>query len=100
MVKITEKTKNRLRFEIPEEGHTFLNILSTKLLDCKGVEIVTYDEGTHITPDSVMEINTKGKTDPVKSLIDALDSLIKECEDMGKELKKGFSSDMESEKAG
>ncbi len=80
-IKVLEKEKNKLRFEIKGESHTLCNYLKDELWNDKDVSVVGYQVEHPLTASPVFTIETKTK-DPKKAVLEA----IKRIEDRNKEL--------------
>lgn len=71
-LKVLQRSKNELKFEIQGEGHTFCNLLQYVLLQDKGVEMAGYDVPHPLVPNAVLYIRTKRESTPEKALSRAL----------------------------
>ena len=75
-IRILEETKNELRIEIGEEGHTFCNPLQKVLLEDKGVEIAGYNIAHPLRSNPTVYIRTKGNLKPKTVLQKAVKKLL------------------------
>ncbi len=82
---ILENTKNRLKFEIKGEGHSFCNMLKSQLWNENNIEIAGYHIEHSLVSEPVFVIQTE-KGDPKKVLLDAVEELQKR----NKALKESF----------
>jgi DNA-directed RNA polymerase subunit L len=83
-----ENEKNRLKFQIKGEGHTFCNVLKKELWNDKSVEITGYNIEHGMTTDPVFTLEVS-KGDPKKVLLEAvsrLKKINKEIKDKSKTL--------------
>ncbi len=85
-IDLIENAKNRLKFTIQGEGHSFCNILRKELWHDKNVDIGGYYVEHSLLPEPVFTIQTT-KSDPKKALLQTIDRLHK----LNKELKETFA---------
>jgi len=85
---LLESEKNKLRFEVIGEGHTFCNVLRKELWNDKEVEVAGY----HIEHDMVSEplfiVESKGNAK--NALIDASERLLKRNKEFLDKVKKSL----------
>lgn len=86
-IKIIEKSKNKLKFELVGEDHTFSNLLKDALKSIKHVEIATYSVDHPLISNPEFLIQTDGE-DPIKCLNDAAKSMQKTLSEMQKDAEK------------
>jgi len=82
---ILENTKNRLKFEIKGEGHSFCNALKSELWKGDNIEITGYHIEHSLISEPVFVVQTS-KGDPKKVVLDAAERLQKR----NKTLKEAF----------
>ncbi len=70
IILISEKD-SELKLEVQGEGHTLLNLLQQILMNYKNVESVGYDVPHRLVDSAVFHIKTKGKDNPVSTIIKA-----------------------------
>ncbi len=73
-IKVLEKEKNRIKFEIIGDRHTMGNILSKELWNDKSMVISGYRLEHPLVSNPVLICETSGK-DPVKAIEDAVKRL-------------------------
>ncbi|MEM2933630.1 MAG: DNA-directed RNA polymerase subunit L [Methanocellales archaeon] len=86
-IKVLSKSEREIEIEIGGEGHTFLNLMKSALLQDKRVEAATYDIEHPLISDPILYLRTDG-SDPFEVLRDAASQIGKQCD----ELKKKFLS--------
>lgn len=86
-IKIFSKSDREIEIEVVGEGHTFLNLMKSALLQDKRVEAATYDIEHPMISDPILYLRTDG-SDPVTVLKEAATSISKQCDDF----KKKFTS--------
>lgn len=77
-VSIIEEKKNRMVLEIKEEGHTFCNALTKELWNDEHVKISAYSSEHPLKNVMKVIVETDGKKEPKKALLDAAARLAKE----------------------
>lgn len=77
-----ENEKNRIKFQINGEGHTFCNVLRKELWGDKNIDIAGYSIEHSLTSHPIFTVEVS-KGDAKKALLDAVDRLKK----LNKELK-------------
>lgn len=82
-INILEETKNRIKFEIKGESHTFCNALRSELWNDKNVEFAGYHIAHPLVSEPVMILETSGET-PRKALDNAVERLKDKIKDMQK----------------
>lgn len=82
---ILENTKNRLKFEIKGEGHSFCNVLKSELWEEDNMEIAGYHIEHSLVSEPVFVVQTS-KGDPKKIVLDTVERLQKK----NKALKEAF----------
>lgn len=85
-VRILKETKNELKLEIEEAGHTLCNLLQKELLKNEKVDIAGYDVPHPLTLKAIIFIRTKEKAKPRK----VLEETVKQIQKQNKELKKAL----------
>jgi len=75
-IKILEKGKNRLKFELVGKTHTLANVLSKELWNDKDVAVAGYTIEHPLTGNAKMVVETHS-SDPKKALINAIERLKK-----------------------
>jgi len=86
-IKILERGKNELKFELEGEGHTFCNLLQKVLLESKDVEMAGYHVPHPLAANPVVYVRTKRGKVPEKVLIEAAEKM----KEMQKEFMKAFN---------
>ena len=84
-IKVLEKSKNKLLFEIEGETHTFCNILKEELWKDEAVVVSAYKKEHPLIGTPTMIVETKGK-----SAIDALKDAVKRLKKENSKAKKAF----------
>jgi len=86
---VLEKTKNKIKIEIKDEGHTLCNILRDELWTIKDTEIAGYRIEHPLVSNPIIVLETK-RDKPEKVLLSAVQKLkkkVKELREEGKKLK-------------
>lgn len=86
-INILEKGKNKLKFELKEEDHTFCNLLKDELWNDKHVKVSTYNIKHPLINVPMFILETDGK-DPKKALEDAAKRLGKIVDKFKKDFSK------------
>ncbi len=76
-IKVLSKSKNEIKIEIEGAGHTLCNILQTKLLEDKNVDLAGYDVPHPLTAKSIIYVRMNGTSKPETALIKAAKEAIK-----------------------
>lgn len=79
-INVLEQKKNRIKFEIGGEDHSFCNVLKKELLNDSHVKIATYAIEHPLIAKPQMIVETDGNEDVVKALKDAAKRLGKTAE--------------------
>lgn len=82
-IKVLSKSEREIEIEIGGEGHTFLNLLKSALLQDKRVEAATYDIEHPMISDPILYLRTDG-SDPVEVLRDAASQVSKQLDEFKK----------------
>ena len=85
---VLEQTKNRLKFELKGEDHSFCNVLKKELWSDKATDISGYYVEHSLVSQPVFTVKTKSG-DPKKVVLDAVDRLktwTKDMKDLAKSL--------------
>ncbi|MEM2924500.1 MAG: DNA-directed RNA polymerase subunit L [Methanocellales archaeon] len=82
-IKVLSKSEREIEIEIGGEGHTFLNLLKSALLQDKRVEAATYDIEHPLISDPILYVRTDG-SDPVEVLRDAASQVSKQLDEFKK----------------
>ena len=84
-LEVLESTKNRLKFKLKGETHTFCNILRRELWNDKSTKIAGYrvEQGLEAEPIFLLETGSK---EPKKVLQDAITRLRKEFNELESKL--------------
>ena len=85
-LEVIENEKNRLRFEIKGEGHSFCNALKSEIWN-ENVEVAGYHIEHSLTANPVFVVETS-KGDPKKTVLDAVECLRKKNKSLKEQLKK------------
>ena len=85
-LKILNRTSNKLKIEIKDEGHTLCNLLESVLLEDEDVEFAGYDIVHPLVSNPIVSIHTKNKKPE-----DALRAAVEKILETGKELTEEFS---------
>lgn len=86
-IEILESSKNRLKFKIKGETHTFCNILRRELWKDKSTKVAGYKIEKSLENEPIFIIETESK-DPKKSLLEAANRLKKEFKELEPKLTK------------
>lgn len=86
-IKVIEQSKNKLKFEIVGEDHTFSNLLKDALVKVKHVDIATYVVDHPLISNPEFFIQTDGE-DPIKCLKEAVKSMQKTLSTLQKDIEK------------
>jgi len=82
-VKILEHEKDKLRFVIEGEGHTFVNALVEEVLLDPEVDLAKYViEFQFSDPEVLITMKPKAKKTPEKVVLAALKTISKGCDDL------------------
>ncbi len=86
-IEVLESTKNKIKFKIKGETHTFCNILRRELWNDKSTKAAGYriEKSLENEPIFILETNDK---DPKKVLLDSTNRLRKEFNELGSKFKK------------
>ncbi len=84
---VLEQSKNRIKFELKGEDHTFCNALKKELWNDKNIEISGYYVEHSLVSEPVFTVQVKSG-DAKKAVLDAVDRLKK----WNKEMKEHFKS--------
>jgi len=76
-IKVLSKSKNEIKIEIEGAGHTLCNILQTKLLEDKNVDLAGYDVPHPLSAKSIIYVRMIGTSKPETALIKAAKEAIK-----------------------
>lgn len=87
-INVLERTKNGLKIELENEGHTFCNLLQHTLLQDKTVEIAGYDIPHPLVSHPILRIRTKGNKSPERALANALEAIRETTDTFLKEFEK------------
>jgi len=74
---VLSKSKNEIKIEIENVGHTLCNVLQKKLLENKNVDLAGYDIPHPLSAKSVINVRMKGTSKPETALINAAKEVIK-----------------------
>ncbi len=91
-VKILKRSKNELRIQIDEEGHTFCNVVQKALLEDKRVDLAGYNIPHPLTKIAVFYIRTKTRSRPEV----VLHAAVKEVQKNTKDFKLSFDKALKS----
>ena len=86
-INVLENTKNRLRFEVKGEGHSFCNIIKSELWNQKNVEIAGYHIEHSLVSEPVIVAQSE-KGDTKKIILDAVEDLHKKNKSLREAFKK------------
>lgn len=75
-IKVLEKTKNRIKFELEGKTHTLCNAISSELWNDKDIVVAGYNLEHPLISNAVLIVETS-KGDPKKALLKAMDRLKK-----------------------
>ena len=84
---VIENTKNRIKFELSGEGHTFCNALKKELWNESGVEISGYHIEHSLVSEPIFVVETS-KGDPKTLVLKAVEKLRKKNKDLKELFKK------------
>ncbi|MCW3981436.1 MAG: DNA-directed RNA polymerase subunit L [Candidatus Bathyarchaeota archaeon] len=91
-VKVLKRSKNELKIQIDEEGHTFCNVIQKALLEDKRVEMAGYNIPHPLTKSAVLYISTKARSKPEV----VLRAAVKEVQKNTKDFKLSFNDALKS----
>jgi DNA-directed RNA polymerase subunit L len=86
-IKILEESKNKLKFELKDESHTFCNILRKELWNDSSIKLAGYNIPHSLTGNPIFIIETTN-TSPKKALLSAISRLQKKNKDFKEKIKK------------
>ena len=86
-IKILEESKNKIKFELISEGHTFCNALRSELWENKATEIAGYNIEHPLVSNPVFILETKDGN-PKKALLEAVSGLKKKTKELRDLIKK------------
>jgi DNA-directed RNA polymerase subunit L len=89
-LKVVEKGKNRLSFELIGEGHSFCNALKKELWENKHVKAAGYTIKHPLVGIPKLIVETDGSESPEEALKSAAKSLKKKCDEFKKEFTKAL----------
>ena len=72
---IIEQSKNKLKFKIEDEGHTFCNILRKELWEDQHIKVAGYNIEHPLLGHPLFIVETDGKESPKKALANAVTRL-------------------------
>ena len=82
-LKILEQEKDKLKFSLEGEGHTFVNALVEELLLDPEVDVAKYViEFQFSDPVILVTMKPKAKKTPEKAILAALKTISKRCDDL------------------
>ncbi len=87
-LKVLERSKNRVKFEVIGEGHSFCNALRKELWNDKSVEIAGYNIEHSLVGEPVFTVETSRK-DPKDVILETVENIRKrnkELKDLFKKL--------------
>ena len=84
-IEVLESTKNKLKFKIKGENHTFCNILREELWEDKQTKVSGYNVKKGLETEPVFILETESK-DPKKVLLDGIDRLRKKFKELDSKL--------------
>ena len=84
-LEVLESKKNRIRFKVKGETHTFCNILRRELLKDKSTKNVGYRVEQALESEPIFLLETEDKV-PKKVLLDAVGRLKKEFKELNSKL--------------
>ena len=85
-LKILREDANELELEFVGEGHTFMNLLKSSLLEDPGVIVATYDIKFPNISHPIMYLRTKEDRRPRSILNDAVDRIISKFDALSEEM--------------
>ena len=91
-VKVLKKTANELKIEIEGAGHGLCNLLQTKLLEDKNVDMAGYDIAHPLVSNPVIYVRTKGSAKPKGALKRAAEKAREANDAFSKELDKALKA--------
>lgn len=87
-VKILQRSENELKLEVEGMGHSLCNLLQSKLLEEKNVDLAGYDIPHPIASNPIIFLRTKKGVKPEKVLRKAIKEAVKKNKEFREELKK------------
>lgn len=87
-IKVIEDSKNRLIFDIKDEGHTLANMLRKELWQDKHVKAAGYNIKHPLDGTPQVIVETDGKESPKKALAAAVERMKKDNDELKKAFKK------------
>ncbi|MCW4052025.1 MAG: DNA-directed RNA polymerase subunit L [Candidatus Bathyarchaeota archaeon] len=91
-VKVIKRSKNELKIQIDEEGHTFCNVIQKALLEDKRVDMAGYRIPHPLTKKAEFYISTKARSKPQVVLLAA----VKKVQKNTKDFKRSFNEALKS----
>jgi DNA-directed RNA polymerase subunit L len=86
-LKVLREEANELELEFVGEGHTFMNLLKSSLLEDPDVLVATYDIKFMNISDPIMYLKTRGgDRNPYTVLGDAVDRIITKLDELSAKL--------------
>jgi len=80
-IRVLERSKNSLKFEIIGEGHTLSNLLQNVVLEDENVDMAGYTIPHPLVGKPIFYIRTKGEKKPEDVLIEASKKVIERTEE-------------------
>ena len=87
-VKILQRSENEIKLEVEGMGHSLCNLLQSKLLEEKNVDLAGYDIPHPIASNPIIFLRTKKGVKPEKVLRKAIKEVVKKNKEFRDELKK------------
>ncbi len=86
-IKVVEEDKNRIKFEISGEGHSFCSALKSELWNDKSIDVAAYFIKHQLDPRPIFVVETS-KGDPKKAVLGAVERLQRRNKEMAEKFKK------------
>jgi len=86
-IRTLKKTKNELKIEVEDMGHTICNLLQKKLVENAHVDLAGYDVPHPLASNSIIYVRTKGSVKPEDALLEAVEKV--------REINKEFSNELQ-----
>jgi len=89
-VRVLKKEGNEFKIEIDGAGHSICNLLQRKLLEDENVDLAGYNVPHPLAANPVIYVRMKGRANPEKALIRAIEKARKENREFSEELQKAL----------
>lgn len=87
-IKVLESSNKRLKIELVGEDHTLANVIRKELWEDKHIEAAGYSIEHPLVSNPILLVETNGKEDPKKVLLNAVENLKKKNKEILDEFSK------------